>query len=124
MQLALLSLQETVFFTNAWGVQKRNSRCYRGLLQCVPRTQQAFWYAAQFPRTGQTQSRQVRSILPVRWLTFADGLNSNVLSIGTTDSAQAEKLLEFVRSCMEKVEKREQGIVCTNSQLEVRTGRR
>ncbi|GES60115.1 alpha/beta-hydrolase [Aspergillus terreus] len=34
---------------------------------------------------------------------------SNVLSIGTTDSAQAEKLLEFVRSCVGKVEKREQG---------------
>ncbi|CEJ57923.1 hypothetical protein PMG11_06598 [Penicillium brasilianum] len=31
---------------------------------------------------------------------------SNVLSFGTTDSAQAEELLEFMRSCVEKVDQR------------------
>ncbi|KAJ5438131.1 alpha/beta-hydrolase [Penicillium daleae] len=33
---------------------------------------------------------------------------SNVLSIGTADSAQAEKLLEFMKSCVEKVDQRTQ----------------
>lgn len=31
---------------------------------------------------------------------------SNVLSIGTADSAQAERLLDFMKSCVEKVDQR------------------
>lgn len=40
---------------------------------------------------------------------------SNVLSIGTSDSAQADKLLEFMRSCVAKADQKSQRMLPLNS---------
>ncbi|PYH84592.1 alpha/beta-hydrolase [Aspergillus uvarum CBS 121591] len=47
-----------------------------------------------------------RGTLPVLHVQDRHNHVSNVLSIGTTDSAQAERLLEFINSCVERVDRR------------------